>query len=241
MNKILVFTPTYNERGNVQKLYQALKNLPCNLDILFCDDNSPDGTGAIIDEMVTKDRSVHVIHRPSKMGLGTAHIEAFNYARRHNYDYLITMDADFTHDPSYIPAMLGKKDSADIIIGSRYASSGKMEGWNVIRLPFTYLWRSLIKYGLDMPFDCTGAFRLYTVKVLKEPLFNGFTSHGFAFCMESLYRFKQNGASILEVPILARNRTEGKSKLSIKIMVEAAKQYLRLLGDRLFFRQTKIT
>ncbi len=241
MNKILVFTPTYNERGNVQKLYQALKNLPYDLDILFCDDNSPDGTGKVIDELVAQDSCVHVIHRPSKMGLGTAHKEAFQFARNHGYDYLLTMDADFTHDPCYIPAMIAQKESADIVIGSRYTSGGKMEGWNKIRLPFTYFWRSMIKYGLSMPYDCTGAFRLYSVSILNPALYRTLKSQGFAFCMESLYRFKRSGAKIVEVPILARSRTEGKSKLSVKIMAEVAKQYFRLLWDRLFSKTTKIS
>jgi len=242
MNKILVFTPTYNESGNVTKLYHALKKLPYELDILFCDDNSPDGTGKLIDELVEHDSTVHVIHRPSKLGLGTAHKEAFQFARSHGYEYLLTMDADFTHDPSYIPAMIEKRTltGADIVIGSRYTSGGKMEGWNKIRLPFTYFWRSMIRYGLNMPYDCTGAFRLYAVSMLNPSLFQPLKSQGFAFCMESLYRFKKNGARIVEVPILARSRTEGKSKLSVKIMAEVAQQYFRLLGDRLFSRTTKI-
>jgi dolichol-phosphate mannosyltransferase len=241
MNKVLVFIPTYNERGNVQRLYQEIKKLPYDLDILFCDDNSPDRTGELIDSLIAADSSVKVIHRPSKMGLGTAHIEAFKYAREHAYDYLITMDADFTHNPSYIPALIMKKDRADIVIGSRYISGGKMEGWNKIRLPFTYFWRSMIKYGLGMPYDCTGAFRLYNVKILNPDLFKKLTSQGFAFCMESLYRFKHNGAQIVEVPILARNRQEGKSKLSGKIMREVAKKYFCLLADRLFFCDKKIS
>lgn len=241
MNKILVFIPTYNERGNVQRLYQEIKKLSHTLDILFCDDNSPDGTGDLIDGLVHNDNSVKVIHRPSKMGLGTAHIEAFNYARKHTYDYLITMDADFTHDPSYIPGLINQKDHADIVIGSRYISGGKMEGWNKIRLPFTYFWRSMIKYGLGMPYDCTGAFRLYRVAILKPELYTKLTSQGFSFGMEALYRLKQNGACIAEIPILAKQRQEGKSKLTVKIMSEFAKQYFRLVGDRLFSRRLKIS
>lgn len=241
MDKILVFIPTYNERGNVQRLYQEIKKLPYDLNILFCDDNSPDGTGALIDELVTKDSRVHVIHRPGKMGLGTATIEGFNYARKHNYDYLITMDADFTHDPSFIPNLIEKKDHADIVIGSRYIAGGKMEGWNKIRLPFTYFWRSMIKYGLGMPYDCTGAFRIYRVTILKPEIYTKLTSKGFSFGMEALYRLQQNGARIIEIPILARQRQEGKSKLTVKIMSEFAKQYFRLVGDRLFCQRTKIT
>jgi dolichol-phosphate mannosyltransferase len=241
MDKILVFIPTYNEYGNVKRLYQEIKKLSYNLDILFCDDNSPDGTGKLIDELVNQDSSVHVIHRPAKMGLGTSYVEAFNYVRKHNYDYLIIMDADFTHDPSYIPSLIAQKDRADIVIGSRYASGGKMEGWNKIRLPFTYFWRGMIKHGLGLPYDSTGAFRLYHVSILKPEIYTKLTSKGFSFGMEALYRFKQNGARIVEVPILARQRQEGKSKLSVKIMSEFAKQYFRLVVERLFCQQTKVT
>lgn len=235
MDKILVFIPTYNEYGNVKRLYQEIKQLPLQLDILFCDDNSPDGTGKLIDELKKHDPTVHVIHRPAKQGLGTAHKEAFKFARAaHHYDYLLTMDADFTHDPVYIPAFIKEKSHADIVIGSRYISGGKMEGWSKMRLPFTYFWRTMIKIGLGMPYDCTGAFRLYNVKILNPTVYEQLTSQGFSFGMEALYRFKQQGARITEVPILACSRTEGESKLSIKIMKEFAKHYCRLTYEHWF-------
>lgn len=232
MNKILVFIPTYNEYGNVNRLYQEIKKLPHDLDILFCDDNSPDGTGLLIDSLVKKDTTVKVIHRSSKLGLGTAHQEAFRFAQKHNYEYLLTMDADFTHDPVYIPDLIAKKEYADIVIGSRYSAGGKMAGWSTIRLPFTYFWRFMINKGLGMPYDCTGAFRLYTVKILDSAVYESLTSKGFSFGMEALYRFKQHGARVTEVPILARNRQEGSSKLSVKIMREFAKKYCQLMYER---------
>ncbi len=234
MNKILVFIPTYNERGNVKPLYQELKKAFSGIDILFCDDNSPDGTGDIIDELIKTDHCLKVMHRPGKMGLGTATIAGFKFAREHGYEYLITMDADFTHHPSYVPNLIAQKDKADIVIGSRYISGGKMQGWNAIRLPLTYFWRSMIKYGLGMPYDSTGAFRLYKVSILKPEIYNKLTSQGFSFGLEALYRFKQNGAGITEIPILAQQRTEGKSKLTVKIMSEFAKKYLSLVAERLF-------
>lgn len=239
MNRIVVFIPTYNEYGNVERLYQAIKKLPHSLDILFCDDNSPDGTGILIDALVKKDSTVHVIHRPSKMGLGTAHKEAFKFAFTHGYDYLLTMDADFTHDPIYIPDLIEKKETVDIVIGSRYSAGGKMSGWNRFRLPFTYFWRFMINKGLGMPYDCTGAFRLYKVTILKPEVYEAFTSKGFSFGMEALYRFKQQGARVGEVPILARSRQEGTSKLSVKIMREFAKQYCRLVLERHILGQKK--
>ena len=233
MNTILVFIPTYNERGNIERLYQEIKKLSCPLDILFCDDNSPDKTADIIDNLAQMDTTVKCIKRPCKMGLGTAHIEGYNYAKKHNYDYLITMDADFTHDPCYIPALIEQKDQADIVIGSRYMHGGTMEGWGKLRLPLTLFWKKMINLGLNMPYDCTGAFRMYRVSILNSDVYSTFNSRGFSFGMEALYRFKQHGATITEIPIHARNRQEGKSKLSVKIMSEFACQYLKLTFERL--------
>jgi dolichol-phosphate mannosyltransferase len=231
-HEILVFIPTYNERENVEKLYQKIKEYKKDVDILFCDDNSPDGTGKVLDLLAEKDRSVRIIHRLTKSGLGTAHLAAFEYAQKNNYRYLITMDADFTHDPLYISSMIAKKDQADIIIGSRYIAGGEMSGWGKLRLPFTYFWRALIKSGLGMPYDCTGAFRLYNVKKLKPDIYKKISSKGFSFCIESLYRMREQGLIISEIPIHARNREHGASKLSFGIMKEAAITFCRLFLER---------
>jgi dolichol-phosphate mannosyltransferase len=228
-NEVLIFIPTYNERENVSLLYDHIKKLPDTLDILFLDDNSPDGTGKIIDELAAHDKSVHVIHRPAKLGLGTAHIKGFEFARNHGYKFLITMDADFTHHPSYIPQLLEHRFHANIVIGSRYIQGGSMHGWGRIRLPFTYFWRNMIKRGLGMPYDCTTAFRLYNVECLKPHIYNSIQSKGFSFCMESLYAFHTTGISICEIPIQAHNRKYGKSKLSINIMREVLFTYLKLV------------
>jgi dolichol-phosphate mannosyltransferase len=228
-NELLIFVPTYNELDNVQPLYEHLKKLPETADILFLDDNSPDGTGKVLDEIARNDQDVNVIHRSGKLGLGTAHIEAFKFARTKGYRYLVTMDADFTHHPSYIPAMFAQKKHADIVIGSRYTHGGKMQGWGKIRLPFTYFWRTMIKHGLGMPYDCTTAFRLYNVNCLNPQLYDSLSSKGFSFCMESLYQFHTHGIKIAEVPIEARNRTRGKSKLSYSIMKEVLTTYIKLM------------
>lgn len=231
-NNILVAIPTYNEKDNIPLLYKGIKQLGLPIDILFIDDNSPDGTGTVIDELIEKDATVHVIHRPAKMGLGTAHKRAFSFAKKHGYDYLITMDADLTHDPKYIPDLLARKDKADIVIGSRYTSGGSMHGWHKVRLPLTYFWRSMIKNFLGLPYDCTGAYRLYNVRILKPETYNQVKGTGFAFCMESLYRFAQHGAKIVETPIEAHSRIHGDSKLSWPIMFEVAGRFFSLSYDR---------
>jgi len=230
--KLLVFVPTYNERANIEPLCNAIKRQPFAIDILFCDDNSPDGTGTLLDTLSAVDPSIKVIHRSGKLGLGTTTKKGFEYAIKNQYDFLITMDAALTHDPSYIPALIGKRHEADIVIGSRYAQGGSMHGWNIIRLPFTYFWRGMIRWGIGMPYDATGAFRLYSVPFLAKTDIEVISSRGFSFGLESLYYCKLNGARIVETPIKAQSRIAGKSKLSVRIMTEFAGKYLQLVADR---------
>lgn len=232
-NSILVVVPTYNERENVTILYNRIKKAYNNVDILFIDDNSPDGTGNVVETLSIQDNTVHVIHRAGKLGLGTAYFAAFDFLKTHPYKYILIMDADLTHDPKYIPEMIAKKDTADIVIGSRYAQGASMHGWGGIRLFFTHFWRGMIKYGLGMPYDATGAFRLYNTDILKPSVYNTINAKGFAFQMESLYRLKQHGATVTEVPIEAHQRIHGVSKLSGKVMREVAKTYFVLLFDRI--------
>ncbi len=232
-NNILVVIPTYNERENVPILYDRIKKAYHDVDILFIDDNSPDGTGNVIDTLTIQDPTVHAVHRAGKLGLGTAYFAAFDYLKTHPYNYIIIMDADLTHDPKYLPALIAKKSSADIVIGSRYAEGASMHGWGSIRLFFTHFWRSMIKYGLGLNCDATGAFRLYNTAILKPEIYNTIHAKGFAFQMESLYRFKQCGATYTQVPIEAHQRIHGVSKLSGKVMREVAKTYFVLLYDRI--------
>ncbi len=231
-NNILAVIPTYNEKDNIHPLYKKIKDAAPQIDILFIDDNSPDGTGQVIDALIKQDPTVHVIHRAGKLGLGTAYFAAFDYLKTHPYEYILIMDADLTHDPKYIPAMIAKKDSADIIIGSRYADGAAMHGWGKTRLFFTHFWRGMIKHCLGMPYDATGAFRLYNSKILTPEIYNTIQSKGFAFQMESLYRFIQHGATIAEVPIQAHQRIHGASKLSVGVMSEVAKTLFVLAFDR---------
>lgn len=240
MKRILVFVPTYNEHENISILYKEIKALNLGNDFLLLDDNSPDGTGRVMDEIARNDNTVHVIHRPSKMGLGTAQMAAYEYARAHAYDLLVTLDADLTHDPQYIPAMLAASEQADIVIGSRYAAGGSMSGWSKIRLPFTLFWRNMIKYCLGMPYDCTGAYRVYRVSILDPTVYSQCTARGFAFGMGVLFYLVQAGARVAQVPIHARSRQHGESKLSGSIMKEAAICFFQLCNARVrnWFRNT---
>jgi dolichol-phosphate mannosyltransferase len=237
-HSILIAVPTYNEKDNVPLLYNKIKQLNLPVDIAFLDDSSPDGTGAVIDNLAQHDAHVLAVHRPKKLGLGAAHKAAFDLARSKGYKYLITMDADLIHDPIHLPEIIGRKDNASIVIGSRYTQGGSMQGWNKIRLPFTYFWRWLIKTFLGMPYDCTGAYRLYNVTILKPEVYNQATD-SFSFCMESLYRLTQHGASVTEVPIKAQSRIHGESKLSWSMIGKSAGLFCNLAYDR-FLRQIKV-
>jgi len=231
-NKLLIFTPTYNERDNIEKFYYELKKYCPQGDILFLDDNSPDGTGILMDALAAVDLSVRIIHRPKKMGIGSAHRQAFSFAKEHNYDFLLTMDADFTHDPCYIPAMLAHKDNADVVIGSRYVKGGKLKGWGFVRTCLTYTAYAVNTYALGLPYDCTGAYRLYRVSLLHQDFYTKIQSNGYSFFIESLYQLKKMKCGITQVPIVAPIRNKGKSKISKREIMKTVMRVGVLMIDR---------
>jgi dolichol-phosphate mannosyltransferase len=158
-NKVLVFIPTYNEAENVKLIYQQLIDLQLSADILFLDDNSPDGTGRIIDDLVAKDSRVFAIHRSGKLGIGSAHLDGIDWAYNRNYEILVTMDCDFTHSPSYILDMMEHSGQHHLVVGSRYMHSGSLDTWNLFRKTLTHFGHFLTRTLLGMPQDASGAFR----------------------------------------------------------------------------------
>ena len=234
--KLLIFVPTYNEKDNVVPLYQKISETDVVADVLFLDDNSPDGTGKIIDDLRDQNKNVFTIHRSGKLGLGTAHKEAFKFADENGYDYLLTMDADFTHDPKYIPDMWAKRHEYDVVIGSRYVASGDISDWTIGRKCITYTAHFFTKYGLGLPYDCTGAFRLYNRKMIECLMKNKdkIKSIGYSFMFESLFRLKQAGAKIGEVPIKAQERFAGETKISRSEIFNGLTLMLKLVGERWF-------
>ncbi len=239
----MIAVPTYNEKENLEELCDAIhKNAP-DADILIIDDNSPDGTGKLADNLALKNAQLKVMHREGKLGLGTAQMASYEYARNNKYTYLITMDADFTHDPKYIPAMREKMAStdADIVVGSRYAEGGEMQNWGSFRLMLTKFWCGCLRLGTGMTGDCTGAFRLYKAKILDPEIYTSITSPGFSFGLEFLFRLHQAGAKIEQVGIVAKGREEGKgeSKLSSTEMWQMVKSYAHIINLRLFSSSLK--
>jgi dolichol-phosphate mannosyltransferase len=211
--KPLIIIPTYNERNNVTAIATKLLELDVPLDILFVDDNSPDGTGTVLDGISAKSPSVSVLHRKTKEGIGSAHATALSWARERGYGTVVTMDCDLTHSPDDIPRLLEPTRFADVIVGSRYLRPGSLRGWNFRRKLLTRIAHLLTRLFLAIPYDATGAFRAYRLDRLPADIFEIVRSKTYPFFFESLLVMHANGIPVLEVPIDLPPRTYGSSKM----------------------------
>src|SRR5579864_8555001 len=219
--KTLIIIPTYNELDNLQPLLQEIFSYVPNIDILIVDDNSPDGTGQLADEISGENPHVHVLHRAGKLGLGTAYIAGFKYAIAHDYDAAFEMDADFSHDPRYLPDFLRAIEDADLVIGSRYIRGGGTPSWSLIRRFISGGGNIFARFMLGIPVhDCTAGYRCYRRQVLESIDLDTIQSQGYAFQIEMVYRTRQQGFKIVETPIIFKDRRVGKSKMSRKIVIE---------------------
>ncbi len=234
--KLLIFIPTYNEAENVRMIYEQIKALNLDADLLFCDDNSPDGTGKIIDEICASDQRVFVIHREGKWGIGTAHRQGIDWAYAKGYHHLITMDCDFSHSPSYIKSFIELSGNGDIIVGSRYMEDGSLKEWNFCRKMLTHMGHFLTHSLLKMPYDATGAFRLYNLDHIPQGIFHLAGSEGYSFFFESLYILMLNGLIIKEFPLFLPARTYGHSKMTLKAAYRSFLYLMTLYGITLFKR-----
>lgn len=233
--KALVFIPTYNEKENVEKIYSEIVGLKLGLDFLFLDDNSPDGTGTILGRMAGEHREISVIHRDKKSGIGSAHLTGIKWAYQHGYEKLITMDCDFTHLPEYIPLFIDYSCDYDVVIGTRFKLKESMEGWSCFRKLITNAGHILTRYLLRMPYDASGAYRLYRLDKIPLANFDLVMSSGYAFFFESLYILNMRKFRTKEVPIILPARSKGHSKMDFK---EAQKGilYLFYFAFKVFFR-----
>lgn len=227
--KLMVILPTYNEAENLETMVNALFALPVpDLSVLVVDDNSPDGTGQIADELAKQhpDR-VAVLHRPGKLGLGTAYIQGFREAFARGADCILQMDCDFSHDPKYIPQMVERMNTCDcdIVIGSRYAKGGKLdETWSIFRKLLSW-WANSVYVRLilgEKLRDATGGFRLWRREVLQGMDLDRIRSNGYVFQVETIYVAEKLGYKVDEIPIYFADRRQGQSKMSFKIQLEAA-------------------
>jgi dolichol-phosphate mannosyltransferase len=211
----LISIATYNERDNLAPLIQEIHTVASATDILVIDDNSPDGTGALADELATADPRVHVLHRAGKLGLGTAILAGMRHAMDNKYDFLINMDADFSHHPRYLPALLAGMNKVDIMIGSRYVPGGGSENWPWTRELMSRSVNALARLLMRIPaHDTSGAFRCYRVAKLRQTDLANLLSRGYSFQEEVLYRCRKAGAKMGETPILFANRRAGASKVN---------------------------
>ncbi len=223
MPQSLIVVPTYNEKENVRSIAeQFLAALP-GCELLFVDDNSPDGTGQIIDEMAAANPRIHVMHRAGKLGLGTAYVEGFGWGLARGYEYLFEMDADGSHDPKYLPQMLALAiDGADVVVGSRNVPGGGVEGWgigrNIISKGGSLYARTIL--GIDVR-DVTAGFVCWRRAALEAIELSTITSNGYSFQIEMKYRAVKKGMRLVETPIVFVDRRVGQSKMSRAIVAEA--------------------
>jgi dolichol-phosphate mannosyltransferase len=231
---VWLILPTYNESANLASLVEAVTALGLGLQVLVVDDDSPDGTGAIADELVAKDATVHVLHRKGERGLGTAYLAGFREALRNGAEAMFTMDCDFSHEPSAIPQFLEALRAADVVIGSRYVAGGRIEGWPPHRRLISRSANRFVHFLFRLPAgDCTSGFRLYRRRIVEGIPWERFRSSGYSFLVECLYwASRQDGARIAEVPIVFRDREHGKSKLGWREAVYGARNLIRLWVER---------
>lgn len=226
--KTLIFIPTYNERENAPRMCEEIHKLDLDADVLFMDDHSPDGTGGILESLKSRFPRLLVQHRAGKLGIGSAHLDAIQWAYDQGYEQLVTMDCDFSHSPSDIPAMMNAAVDADVSVGSRWVHAGSLPGWNILRRCMTWLGHFLTKGVLGIPQDATGGFRVYRLDRVPRGLFEMVKSRGYSFFFESLYLLNRNAISIREVPIKLPARTYGHSKMSAAAAWRSARYVFEL-------------
>ena len=240
MTKILITLCTYNERGNLRELIAELHRHAPLASILVIDDNSPDGTGQLIDVLALADSRVQALHREGKLGLGTATLAGFRYAIEHQFEWLINLDADFSHSPKYVPDLLARMSDSDVAIASRYVAGGGVSGWTRGRKLMSQLinfWAQAL-LGLTTA-DNSGSYRCYRVSKLAEIDWDLTIATGYAFQEEVLYRCRTVGCRMAEIPIVFEDRRYGVTKINLNECLTAVWVIFRLGIQRLLRRRVR--
>ena len=228
MNTIIV-TPTYNERKNIEELLNTIFTIDSNYHVLVVDDNSPDDTGAIVKELQSNYSNLHLLSRVKKQGLGSAYVAGFKYALKGNYDKIVQMDADMSHDPKDVVSLISELDNSDVVIGSRYISGINVVNWPIRRLIISYGANIYTRLVTGLPVkDATGGFKCWKREVLESLDLDNVRSQGYSFQIEMTYRAWLQKFKIKEVPIIFVDRTIGESKMDRSVMLEAAIMIPRL-------------
>jgi dolichol-phosphate mannosyltransferase len=223
-DRLLVVLPTYNESPNLDQIVPAILSQDDRIEVLVVDDNSPDGTGLMADAIADTLARVHVLHRPGKEGLGRAYLAGFRWGLEHGYDLLFEMDADFSHDPKFLPDLIRavEKDGADLALGSRYKTGVNVINWPMSRLMLSSGANLYARIVTGMPLtDSTGGFKCFRRRVLEAIPLEKVKSNGYAFQIEMSYRAFRKGFRLVEIPIIFTDRVEGHSKMNRRIVLEA--------------------
>ncbi len=229
MQKALIIIPTYNEMENARAIAAATLKVCPEANILFVDDNSPDGTGKIVDEMERADNRIHTLHHDGKLGLGRAYIAGFKWALARDYTHIFEMDADFSHNPSEIPNFLSAAGKADLVLGSRYLHGIRIINWPLSRLILSQGASTYVRAVTGMPFsDPTGGYKCFRREVLEAIDLDCVKSNGYSFQIEMTYMAWKLGFRIVELPIIFEDRHSGHSKMNSNIIREALWMVMRL-------------
>ncbi len=233
--RALVCLPTYDERDNVEPVVEAILAAAPGVEVLVVDDDSPDGTGRVADQLSARDGRVHVLHRAAKQGLGKAYLAGFAWALERGYGLVLEMDADFSHDPGYLPALLAAAERADLVLGSRYVPGGGTENWGLARRLLSRGGSLYARVILGVPIrDLTGGFKCFRREVLEAIDLSTVECSGYAFQIELTWRALRKGFRVVEVPIVFVDRRVGQSKMSRRIVLEAVRKVwsIRFSGFR---------
>lgn len=229
MNETLVIVPTYNERENLPAMVERLSKLPARVDMLVVDDNSPDGTGQLAEELAVKNPFLHALHRSEKNGLGRAYCAGFAWALRRGYELIMEMDGDFSHNPDDIPRFIEAASQADLVLGSRYCNGIRVINWPMKRLLLSTSAARYVRWITGMPFtDPTGGFKCFRRHTLAAIDLDGVRSNGYSFQIEMTHKIWRRGMKVVEIPIIFTDRFSGTSKMSRKIVWEALAMVWRL-------------
>jgi dolichol-phosphate mannosyltransferase len=238
--RCMVVIPTYNEVDNVQTLIPRILQLS-NFQVLVVDDNSPDGTAAVVRRMITQNPRIHLLERPGKMGLGSAYIAGFRYALERDVDVIFEMDADFSHDPAALPGFLEAIEGADLVLGSRYLHGVTVVNWPLKRLILSYCANVYAGFLTGLPIkDATGGFKAFRREVLEAIDLSKIRSDGYSFQVEVTFHCWRKGFRIKEIPIIFADRRVGISKMNRRIIFEATWMVWRLFLMRIFTREKKV-
>lgn len=239
--RALVLLPTYNEKDNVEKITGQIVAVDPRIEVLIVDDNSPDGTGRIADRLAAANPRIKVLHRPGKQGLGRAYIAGFKYGIEQEYDFILEMDADFSHQPKYLADHLKNIQNCDLSLGSRYIPGGGVENWPKIRWAISYFANVYSRIVTGLPVrDATGGFKCFRRQVLEALDLDAIRSNGYSFQIEVSYRAWTRGFQIREFPIIFVEREAGHSKFSKKIIYEAVFMVLYLGLKSIPFRLKRL-